>query len=128
VPDTFTPLPETKKKNSYTYTLVKRTDKAAMYSMINEKYPPTNMVVDSKGKEKWIPVLPIPIEGYEVFLIKHAPAHTLVGKTGPTKGKAYHYPPSERFPGNEDFGKWAWAYIKKSAAQEKFEELNANPC
>jgi len=93
-------------KNGFEYTQVARSDKAAVYEGRNSKFPEDTSLF------------------YEVFRIKHAKGYTLYGKSGPTKGKAYNYPPSERFPSNESFGQWAWTFNSKEKAMEKFDELN----
>lgn len=54
---------------------------------------------------------------YEVFKIKIKPAITINGK---------RIPPHERFPGNEDFGKWAWCCWDLVAAKKRFNELELN--
>jgi hypothetical protein len=54
------------------------------------------------------------IISYEVFSIKIAKAGEVFGK---------FYPDREVFPGNEDFGYWAWAYISLDKALDKFNEL-----
>ena len=51
---------------------------------------------------------------YEVFLIKHAKKRVVKGKV---------IPEHERFPGNEDFGIWAWCCWDLERAMEKFNEL-----
>lgn len=99
-------LPETKKKNGYLYTLVARSDKAAMYSMKNEKEPLDDSI------------------GYEVFLVKVQKAATIPYSSGSKKGQLYHMPEQEKFPGNEDFGKWAWAFMTNEAAMKKFQEVS----
>lgn len=98
-------LPQTKLKNGYTYKLVKRTDKVAMYSMTNEKFPEDTST------------------GYEVFLIAVGKAYSLVQKNGKGKGKVYNYPAAEKFPGNEDFGKTAWTYTNLETATKMFDGL-----
>ena len=99
-------LPKTKSKNGYAYTMVKRNAKAAMYSMTNEKYP-----------EDWS-------TGYEVFKVTVSNPCTILQKSGTKKGMWYQYPTTEKFPGNEDFGKNAWAFMKKETAEAKFKELS----
>ena len=94
------------KKNGYLYTLIKRNDKAALYEQRNIKFPEDTSI------------------GYEVFSIKISPACVLIGKSGPTKGKEYCYPTSEKFPGNEDFGKNAWFLKSKKLANQKFKEIS----
>ncbi len=102
---TYEKLPQSKLKNGYIYTLVTRNDKAAIYSMKNEKFPEDISI------------------GYEVFKISVGKAYSLVQKHGKVKGKVYSYPAAEKFCGNEDFGKTAWAYTTKDAAMKRFTEL-----
>jgi len=51
---------------------------------------------------------------YEVFLLKIRPAKVIFGKS---------YPAREVFPGNEDFGKWAWSCFKYEQALKRFNGL-----
>jgi hypothetical protein len=95
-------LPKIKHKNGFVYELVKRSNKTAMYSQR-----------DLKGVDLSI--------SYEVFIIKTSKSCTLVDKNNPEK--IYDYPPSEKFPGNEDFGKFAWAYMTKEKAEEAFDKI-----
>ena len=106
---TFEPLPMTKSKNGYAYRQIKRNDKAAIYEQSVEKE-----VNGEIGK----------IVGHEVFRIQISKAYSLVQKNGSKKGQVYNYPAAERFPGNEDFGKWAWAYTTLDQAMVKFNELS----
>ncbi len=76
------------KKNGQEYVQVKRNEHAFIYSFTSPKYPEAPVA-------------------YEVFKRKEGKPYTLIGK-GADK-KEYNYPAKERFPGNEDFGKWAWA-------------------
>ena len=99
-------LPQTKSKNGYLYTLIKRNAKAAIYSMVNEKYPEDTSVA------------------YEVFQVIVTKPYSIQQKNGEKKGMWYHYPMMEKFPSNEDFGNFAWAYNKKSDAMARFEELS----
>jgi hypothetical protein len=98
-------LPKVKNKNGYTYTLVKRNKKAAMYSM----------------KSDIIPEEPI---SFEVFQIHISKPCAIQQKSGEKKGMWYHYPSCEKFPGNEDFGKMAWAYSTQGMAEKKFQEVS----
>ena len=93
-------------KNGYEYSQITRSKYAAVYKGKNIRFKEDTTLF------------------YEVFQIKHAKAYTLYGKSGPTKGKAYNYPPSERFPSNESFGQWAWTFNSKKLAMELFDELN----
>ena len=108
-PTTYESLPVTKTKNGYLYKQIKRTDKVAIYeqSVENENNGDVGRVV-----------------AYEVFLIVIAKAYSLVQKHGQKQGQIYNYPASEKFPGNEDFGKIAWTYNTKEAALVKFNELS----
>jgi hypothetical protein len=103
------PLPQEKSKNGYLYKLVKRTKKAAMYEQIIEKECNGDV-----GRTV----------GFEVFQIIVGKAYSLIQKNGKKKGEVYHYPPMEKFPGNEDFGKTAWAYTVLETAKEKFKEIS----
>ena len=94
-------LPKTKQKNGYNYTLVKRTDNVAMYSQTDPEFDK--------------------IVSYEVFRIIRTNACVLKDKKNPDK--IYNYPPSEKFPGNEDFGKTAWTYTTRESADEVFQKL-----
>jgi hypothetical protein len=51
---------------------------------------------------------------YEVFRIKVSPPKTMFGKD---------YPEREVYPGNEDFGSWAWCFSKKTEAEEIYKNL-----
>lgn len=98
-------LPKTKSKNGYLYKLVKRTKKAAMYSMTNEKFPEDTSLA------------------YEVFKVVLTKPASIQQKSGVKKGMWYQYPVTEKFPRNEDFGKTAWAYQTLGAAEAKFKEI-----
>jgi len=57
---------------------------------------------------------------YEVFRMKISRTKTIQGKI---------IPPHERFPRDEDFGKWAWTYRSYDKALRKFHDLeNENSC
>jgi hypothetical protein len=99
-------LPKTKSKNGYAYTLVKRNDKAAIYSMVNEKYPEDKSV------------------SYEVFKIVVNNPATIMQKSGSKKGMWYQYPRTEKFPGNEDFGIIAWSADTLEGAEKRYKELS----
>lgn len=109
VPTTYEKLPQTKSKNGYAYRQIKRNDKVAVYEQKVEKEINGNV-----GETV----------GYEVFRIVVGKAYSLVQKHGKKKGEVYNYPPAEKFCGNEDFGKIAWAYNTKEAALAKFNELS----
>jgi len=99
-------LPQTKSKNGYAYTLLKRNKKAAIYSMVNEKFPEDTRV------------------SYEVFSVTISKPCTILQKSGAKKGMWYQYPMMEKFPGNEDFGKTAWAYNTIESSEKKYKELS----
>lgn len=86
------------KKNGFTYTLVQRNERAAMYE--------TSI---SDGTNPY----------YEVFQIKTAP-----GGESTISGKLITFSPHERFPSNEDFGKSAWCYRYKDKAEAKYAEIS----
>lgn len=106
---TYQKLPIQKSKNGYAYTQIARNDKVAVYKQNVEK-----AINGEVGKTV----------GYEVFQILIGKAYSLVQKHGNKKGQVYNYPAAEKFPGNEDFGKWAWSFISEKAAMAKFEELS----
>jgi len=99
-------LPLTKSKNGYVYVQVKRTADTAMYSMTNEKFAEDDSV------------------GYEVFRVLVSKPCTIQQKSGVKAGMFYQYPASEKFPGNEDFGKIAWAFHTLEEAKKKFAEID----
>jgi hypothetical protein len=97
-------------KNGYEYTMVERSTKAAVYEQRNIKEETDTSV------------------SYEVFQITKTKPYSLTAKKTKTwkEGdvlKVYDYPESEKFPGNEDFGKTAWSYMNKSSAMAKFNEI-----
>lgn len=103
-------LPAQIKKNGFIYKLVKRTDQAAMYSVnMNDQD-------GVRGQPKQLVVT-----GYEVFLIKVQKETTvhINKKYGPSV-----VPTKEKFPGNEDFGKWAWSFLNKEQAEKHFASVN----
>lgn len=51
---------------------------------------------------------------YEVFRIKIRPAEEAFGR---------EYPEREIYPGNEDFGKFAWCYSQYENALRKYNKL-----
>lgn len=107
------PLPQTTTKNGYHYTLLKRSDKAALYE---------------QKVEKEINGVPGETVGYEVIFIKVSKSYSLTAK--PTKNnktnlKIYTYPAAEVFPGNGEWGKFGWTYNTLNSALCKFKELNA---
>jgi len=94
-------LKKTYRKNGFNYVQVKRNEKAAIYKQID---PTTGH------------------ESYEVFMIKVTKPFTLKSKG--KNPKVYNYPAMEKFPGNEDFGKIAWAYMTIETTTEKYKELS----
>lgn len=102
-------LPKLKSKNGYSYRQIKRSNKAAIYEQSVEKE-----INGEIGKTV----------GYEVFQIVVGKAYSLIQKHGKKKGEVYHYPAAEKFPGNEDFGKIAWAFANKTTAMAKFNEIS----
>ncbi len=58
-------------------------------------------------------------EAYEVFIIRYREERIIEGKILPAK---------ERFPSNEDFGKFAWAYRTWAEAWNKFCQLEGLDC
>ena len=54
---------------------------------------------------------------FEVFIIRVNKAKTINGKFIPEK---------ERFPADEDFGKYAWSYCDYESALKKFNKLEGN--
>jgi hypothetical protein len=91
-------LKETYIKNGTNYNLIKRNDKAAIYSQ-----------KDSSGL----------LIGFEVFKIK-------IQKSFQFPGTTIINPEKQKFPGNEDFGHFAWSYITEPVAMKKFDELSNN--
>ena len=87
-------LPETIRKNGYTYVLLRRTTEKALYAQYHR-----NVLI-----------------AFETFKIKVQQSrfstllHTI-------------QPPCERFPGNEDFGRTAWTITEYQKAVEKYNEL-----
>lgn len=67
--------------------------------------------------------------GLEVFQIKLAKGSTIPVKTGPKAGTSYDIPAAERYPSDEDFGKFAWYFMpdQKEQAYARYAELNAIP-
>jgi hypothetical protein len=92
-------LPKTKKKNGYTYKQLKRGKKAFIYA----QHDPRNDRI-------------VAFEVFELKIQKEKVANY------PGAPEVF-YPSKERFPGNEDFGRWAWTYSRRESAESKFEEL-----
>lgn len=87
-------LPEIIRKNGFTYKLITRTSEKAIYAQYCE-----NVLIC-----------------WEVFQIR-------VRGTQFSPLLMKNLEPSERFPGNEDFGKTAWTYRNFQKALNKFYEL-----
>ena len=81
-------------KNGFTYRMLQRTEKKALYAQYYQ-----NTLI-----------------GFEVFLIRIRGAQFsyILNKT---------LPPAERFPGNEDFGRTAWSIQKYEDAIIRFNKL-----
>lgn len=91
-------LKESYSKKNCDYTLVKRNDKAAIYSM---KYKNTDLIV-----------------GYDVFMVKIQPEIKWPnGTVSPSK---------EAFPCSESWGVWAFSYDKLETAENKYDEITNN--
>lgn len=87
-------LSEEIKKNGFIYKLKKRGEKSVIYEQFD---PELNIVV-----------------GWEVFRIKVDKPKIVFG---------VQLGEREIFPGNEDFGKWAWACSKYHMAEKRFDDL-----
>ena len=83
-------------RNGYIYKQLKRTDKAALYSQ---------SVADDRDSK---------FEAFEVFKIKIGKAKIVFGVELPEK---------EKFPSDEDFGKWAWTYTDYHKAIDRFNKI-----
>lgn len=93
---TVKPLPQEVKKNGLFYKLVKKGTKAAMYSVHTEQDGPAT--------------------NWETMKIKVTPAREVFGVP---------YPAFETFPGNEQFGLWAWCHASLERAEKRFDELES---
>lgn len=51
---------------------------------------------------------------HEVFKIKIEKEKEVFGR---------HYPEQEKYPTNEDFGKWAWCFNNEKLARSKYEKI-----
>lgn len=87
-------LPDKINKNSYIYNLIQRGEKAMVYEQIE---PEDNVIV-----------------GYEVFRRKIDKPKVVFG---------VELGEREVFPGNEDFGKWAWSITDKERALDRFKNI-----
>lgn len=83
-------------KNGYLYKLYKRGTKAMMYE---QTYPDDGSTC-----------------AYEVFKIRIDKPKVIFGISLPER---------EKFPGNEDFGKWAWAHTKLDKALDHFDNIES---
>jgi len=84
-------LPEEIRKNTYLYKFYKRGERAMMYEQIE---PSTGQTV-----------------GFEIFKRKIDKPKVVFG---------IQLNEREIFPGNEDFGKWAWSITDEGRALERF--------
>jgi len=84
-------LPEEIRKNTYLYKFYKRGERAMMYEQIE---PSTGQTV-----------------GFEIFKRKIDKPKVVFG---------IQLNEREIFPGNEDFGKWAWSITDEVRALERF--------
>ncbi len=87
-------LKKTIQKNGFVYDLYKRGKKSMIYSQTD---------TDSTS-----------FCAYEVFKIRIDKPKVVFGISLPER---------EKFPGNEDFGKWAWTHNKLDAAITMFNKL-----
>ena len=84
------------KKRGFNYKLVTKNDSAFFYQISDGNDP----------------------RGFEVFKKKISkPAITAMN------GVEISFEESERFPGNNDFGSWAWSYITLPFAMKRFESI-----
>ena len=100
-------LPEYYKRGSkingiFHHTLVKRSDRKAMYKIEFEPAYTTEKC----------PV------GFEVFQVKKQKAMDLV-----LNGVAVHYEEKEMTPSDEAFGKWAWAVKRGADVESAYENM-----
>jgi hypothetical protein len=87
-------LPEVIRKNGFTYFLVQRTLKKAIYRQAYDN-------------------VSIAFEVFEIR-VRGVQYSSILGKS---------LPPAERFPSNEDFGKTAWSFRNLQTAIKKYEEI-----
>jgi hypothetical protein len=90
-------LSEVVLKNGYKYTQIKRGIRGVVYSQ---------KISD--------PDLEDSAEYFEVFKIKISPPKVVFGVELPEK---------EKFPSDEDFGKWAWVFKSREKAFERYEKI-----
>lgn len=89
-------LKENLRKNGFDYKLVKKGEKAYIYEQWDDE-------------EKFT-------VAYEVFKIKIEKEKLVFGDLMPER---------EIFPGNEDFGTWAWTYPSLEKAEERFQQVES---
>lgn len=89
-------LAEKINRNGYIYTQLKRGERGAIYEQIFEELGDSTCV------------------GYEVFKIRIGKSKVVFGVELPEK---------EKFPSDEDFGKWAWTYRDLNKAMEKYNQI-----
>ncbi len=87
-------LAEVINRNGFIYKQIKRGDRAAIYSQI---------ISDEEIRGNF--------EAFEVFKIKIGKAKVVFGVELPEK---------EKFPSDEDFGKWAWSFVDYETAVDRF--------
>jgi hypothetical protein len=87
-------LEEKIRKNGFDYLLIKKGEKAYIYKQWDDEVDFT--------------------VAYEVFKIKIDKEKEVFGDIMPER---------EVFPGNEDFGKWAWTYPSLEKAEVRFQRL-----
>lgn len=85
------------KKRGFSYKLIQKNDKAFLYSI-------------SDGPN---------LRGYEVWKRKIQKAGSMV-----VQGVEVEFEECERFPSNNDFGSWAFAYITLPFAMKRFESIS----
>ena len=89
-------LAEKINRNGYIYTQLKRGERAAIYEQIFEDLGESFCM------------------GSEVFKIRIGKSKVVFGVELPEK---------EKFPSDEDFGKWAWSYREINKAMEKYDQI-----
>jgi hypothetical protein len=89
-------LKENIRKNGYDYRLLERGERSFIYEQWDDE---DNFIV-----------------AYEVFRLKISKAKEVFGDIMPER---------EVFPGNEDFGVWAWSYRNLEKAYEKYTRLES---
>ena len=87
-------LPETIRKNGYTYVLLRRTSEKALYAQYQR-----NVLI-----------------AFETFRIRVQQSRFSILLNA-------SQPSCERFPGNSDFGKTAWSFTEYQKAVEKYNKL-----